>query len=608
MDGYPSFRREGGQNPAYRSTHRPLRTTPHTKDCYVLNLPYRELPLEDPGTPDTRSPVRFLLWLGKNQWRLVLGAVVFGVGWMLAQALLWAAVGQAIDKGISPQDSGQLWKWVGVVIALGIIQGFCGAMRHQMAVTNWMMATYRSIQLVGHHVSRNGSAVIDEIPSGDVVQTVGADVFRIGGAFDVIGRFIGAIVAWVVVSFILLSSSVQLGLVVLVGVPLLATLTLPLMKPLHSTQAAQREAAGRLAALGSDTVVGLRILRGIGGEEVFRNNYNAQSQLVRFSGNRIAGPQAGLESGQLLLPAILVAIITYIGGHDVANGSLQPGQLVAFFGYATFLTTPLRTVIEYILASTRAIVGSRKLLRILNTHSTLIDPAEPAAWPISVETMSDSLSGITVRRGQLTALVTETPTEATVVADRLGRFVADAPGVRINDLAIENFAVAVTRQHVVVAEIEPTLFSGTLRDELQPAGIASDEQLLTALRAASALDILDAVADGLDSIVEERGRSFSGGQRQRVALARAFLTNADVLILVEPTSAVDSHTESRIATSLKSIRGDLTTLIATTSPLLLEKVDQVVALRDGRVVEVGTHRELLGRSAWYRELIVREVN
>lgn len=145
------------------------------------------------------------------------------------------------------------------MIALGLIQAVSGALRHQLAVTNWIWAAYRTIQLVGRHVASSGTALTDEIPAGDVVNTVAADAMRIAGAFDTLPRFMGAVASWVAVSFILLSTSVQPGLVVLIGVPVLASLTTPLMKPLHASQAAQREAAGRLAALGSDTVAGLRI-------------------------------------------------------------------------------------------------------------------------------------------------------------------------------------------------------------------------------------------------------------------------------------------------------------------------------------------------------------
>jgi ABC-type multidrug transport system fused ATPase/permease subunit len=572
----------------------------------VLHLPYRELPVADPGTPNTSSPIRYLGWLAHHQrWLLTLNAL-FGIGWMVSQALVWFAVGAAIDSGVERRNDGQLWKWVAVVVVLGTIQAVCGSLRHQLAVTNWMNATYRTVQAVGRHITTTGPALTDEIPSGDVVNTVAADAMRIGSAYDSFARFSGAIVAWIVVSFILLSTSVELGLVVLLGVPILGSLTIPLMKPLHRTQAAQREAAGRLAALGSDTVAGLRILRGVGGEEVFLENYRVQSQKVRVAGTRIASPQAGLESGQVLLPAILTGIVTFLGAHDVMNGTLQAGQLVAFFGYSMFLTTPLRTAIDYVIMSTRAYVGAGKVLRILAIQPTVNDPENPVAWPARVTKLEDRRSGLVLEHGQLCALVTDLPDEAAAQADRLGRFNADDADVYVNGVAIASYAIDDVRSNIVVSEIEPRLFSGELRFELMPHGLVDDERIYQVLQATSSLDVLDALEDGLSTTVEERGRGFSGGQRQRLSLARAILTNAEVLVLVEPTSAVDTHTEGRIATRLREIRHGHTTLLATTSPLLLEKMDLVYVVEDGLVSDQGTHDELVERSARYRQIVLRE--
>lgn len=572
----------------------------------MLHLPFRELPHPDLGDPDTRSPVRYLMWIAARQKGLLFWNAFFGIGWMVSQALLWAAVGAAIDHGIMGHSESELFKWVGVVMALGLVQAVCGALRHQLAVTNWMHAAYRTVQVIGHHLSRTGSALTDVIPSGDIVNTVAADAMRIGGAFDVFARFMGAIVAWVVVSIILLSTSVQLGLIVLIGVPILASMTTPLMRPLHATQAAQREAAGHLAALSSDTVAGLRILRGIGGEEVFLENYRRQSNLVRLAGNRVATPQAGLESGQVLLPAILTTIVTLLGARDVMNGSLQAGQLVAFFGYATFLTTPLRTAIEYVIASTRAYVGAGKVLRILNVQPLISGPESPRTWPDHVESIKDTRSGLSVSRGKLVALVTTTPAEAAELCDRLGRFVPETRGVLINDEPIEDFSLSDIRTNIVISDIEPRLFSGELRGELHPHGTATDEAILTALTATSALDILDALDDGLDTYVEERGRGFSGGQRQRLSLARAILTDAELLILVEPTSAVDTHTEGRIAARLREVRRGNTTIVASTSPVMLEAMDWIFVFVDGHVVDEGTHASLSDGSILYRQTVLRE--
>ena len=266
----------------------------------MLHLPYRELPIDDPGTPDTGSPLRYLGWLAHHQrWLLTLNAL-FGIGWMVSQALVWFAVGAAIDQGVEHHNVGQLWKWVAVVVVLGLIQAVCGSLRHQLAVTNWMNATYRTIQVVGKHITTTGTALTDEIPSGDVVNTVAADAVRIGSAYDSFARFSpGRIVAWIVVSFILLYHLGRTRSRRLAGrTDSRLAVTIPLMKPLHRTQAAQREAAGRLAALGSDTVAGLRILRGVGGEDVVFENYRRPEPTgaAVSRARRIASPQAGLES------------------------------------------------------------------------------------------------------------------------------------------------------------------------------------------------------------------------------------------------------------------------------------------------------------------------
>ena len=181
---------------------------------------------------------------------MILAGIVFGVIWMLSQALLWTAVGAAVDHGFEKKSFAAVAQWGLLIVFLGVVQGVSGAVRHQFAVTNWLRATFRSIQLVGQHLSTVTTAATEAIPAGDIVGTVAMDAMRVGGAFDVIPRFIGALVSWLVVSVILLTTSVKLGLIVLIGVPVLVSLTRPLMRPLHERQRAQREVSGKLAEIG----------------------------------------------------------------------------------------------------------------------------------------------------------------------------------------------------------------------------------------------------------------------------------------------------------------------------------------------------------------------
>ncbi|HEY5247590.1 MAG TPA: hypothetical protein VIJ15_03940 [Dermatophilaceae bacterium] len=142
-------------------------------------------PYPDPGVPDLRSPLRFLRWVAQGQRRALAGGVVFGVLWMVSQALFPAAVGQAIDLGIIAVDKRELLIWAGVLVALGVIVALSGAMRHRFAVENWLRASIRCMQLIGYRAEVTGEALPRRMPTGEVVATVASDSMRLGGLYDV---------------------------------------------------------------------------------------------------------------------------------------------------------------------------------------------------------------------------------------------------------------------------------------------------------------------------------------------------------------------------------------------------------------------------------------
>lgn len=571
----------------------------------------RSLPYEDPGTPALTSPMAFLGWVGRGQWRTLIVGVGFGIVWMVAQALIPATISQAIDQGIIAGDSGALWRWSAALLGLAALTALAGAARHQMAVTNWLRAAFRSVQLLGWHGADTGEALPRHTPTGDVVAAVASDSMRLGGLYDTSARFAGAIVSYVVVAVILLRASQPLGLVVLIGVPVLVGLLSFIVRPLQRRQAQQREESGRLIGLGADTVAGLRVLRGIGGEATFLNRYAAQSQQVREVGFRVAGMQAALDSAQVLLPGVFVVLVTWLGARFAIDGRITPGQLVAFYGYSAFLVMPLRTATEFVDRATRAFIGARKIITVLRVQADHADSPDTTttSMPPRSALLVDDRSGLVVRPGQFLAVVSARPEESAALADRLGRFGTDVAGVTLGGIPLTDLPLGKLRGRILVSETDPRLFTGTLREELDPWSTHQDAQILDALAVASGEDVLEALADGLDSEVEERGRSFSGGQRQRLALTRALLAEAPTLVLVEPTSAVDAHTETRIAARLAEFRAGQTTVVMTASPLVLDRADRVVLLDEGRVVAEGTHHELMHRgdeaSAAYRAVVVR---
>ena len=548
--------------------------------------------------------MRFLWWMAKGQRHTLLLGMFFGIVWMSSQAVLPFVIGRAIDRGVAAKDTQALLQYAGLLLGIGLVQAASGIIRHRYAVTNWLTAAYRTVQLVGRHTVDLGATLPRKVSTGEVVAIGTSDISHLGQVMDVSARFAGAIVSFLLVSVILLHTSVTLGLVVLVGVPVLMLVVGPLLAPLQRRSAHQRELTGHLSNTANDIVGGLRVLRGIGGEQVFHDRYRRESQTTRRAGVEVAKLQSVLDALQVFLPGVFVVIVVWIGARYAVAGRISAGELVAFYGYAAFLMIPLRTATEYANKFIRARVSASRVCRVLALTPDVTEPEVPADPPPAGAVLIDARSGLRVRPGALTAIVSDDPDESARLADRLGGCAPDMDDdVRLGGVPLTALARAEVRRRIVVSDTGATLFSGRLGDRLDVTGTGD---LARALDTASADDILEALPEGLDALVTERGRSFSGGQRQRLVLVRALTADPEILVLVEPTSAVDAHTEARIAARLRQHRAGRTTVVTTTSPLMLDAVDEVALLIDGRVVATGSHGDLLREDAAYRSVVTRE--
>jgi ABC-type multidrug transport system fused ATPase/permease subunit len=556
------------------------------------------LPVADPGTPDHRSATRYLGWLVRSSWPTIIAAILFAILWMICQAIVPAVVGKAIDAGVTARDPRALLIWSMVLFGAGAVQAFAGITRHRFALTNYLSAAYRTVQVAVRQANRLGSTLPRRLDAGEVVAIGTSDLSHVGSAVDITARGTGAVVAVVVVTTILLATSLPLGLVVVLGVPILMAVVSILIRPLHRRQAAYREHQGKLTGRAVDLVTGLRVLRGVGGEAVMSAQYRADSQAVRTAGVRTARVEALLEAAQILLPGIFLVLVTWLGARFALRGAITVGQLVSFYGYAAFLVSPLRQLTEAIDKLTRGHVASRRVVAMLGVRTDLPDPSEPVE--AAAGELVDPASGVVVRPGLVTAIAASEPVEAVAIADRLGRY---AEGATLAGVALKDLRLATVRRRILVADNDARLFSGPLHADLDPferGGVPA------ALTAAAADDIIDALPDGLRTEVVDRGRTFSGGQQQRLRLARALVADPEVLVLVEPTSAVDAHTEARIADRLGPARSGRTTVICSTSPLVLDRADRVLYVEGGRVVADGTHRDLVDTEPRYARTVLRE--
>ena len=363
----------------------------------------RHLPLADPGTPDHRSPGRYLWWVASGQMPTVIGGVTFGTIWMVGQSVMPAIIGKAIDEGVEAQDTSRLWFWAGVLLAR---RDRPGRRRHLPAPVrgaNWLIAAYRTVQVVSRHAVRLGATLPRQVSTGEVVSIGSSDLAHVGNSIEVMGRAAGAVVSFFVVAAILLNASVTLGLVVLIGVPALLILLGPLLKPLQQRNMEQREMMGELNTLASDIVGGLRVLRGIGGEEVFHRRYVDESQRVRDAGVQVAKLQSLLDALQVFLPGVFVVIVVWLGARFAVEGQITPGELVAFYGYSAFLMIPLRTGTEVANKLIRGLVAGKRICGVLAVEPEAQDIEHPLASStdgelVDVQSGSAGAPGLVHRR------------------------------------------------------------------------------------------------------------------------------------------------------------------------------------------------------------------
>lgn len=619
-----------------RVTLPPLLNTPR-----VWRWPLRS-PLGEPAVYPSR-PFRYVRKLATSMLGvLALGSLVTGLNYVVSVSVPWA-LGRVLDAGLEHGLNRELWIRLGVLtlIILGVALTQMAGQLTEIAVQ--MSAVATPARVAGRKLARDGRAVNRELESGDVVTSMLTDVDRIGQAALWIPEMVGAFLSTVMILIIMFHTSPPLAWTVLIGLPIVTLLMSLLGGPMQRRQAENRDEQGKLTEISADAVAGLRVLRGIGGEDVFGRHYQEQSARVRDAGIRVALPAALLGVLRSVIPMLFTALVVGIGVNLYFHNELSVGSLVAFFGFSQFLRNPIVVATRSLEEFTKAWVGIRKLARIQGVNSLVSDdmagecggvqpqntpsPAQGYDTEFGLSQLTDTVSDVTVKPGLITGLVCANPDASAAIARRLARQEdSTEPALLIDGIDVRTLPLELVRRAIILSDTDPQLFAGTLRDQVRGANSPAprdrgvrelvwrdvienatrqedslivpeederDSQWLAALHVANADDVVASVNGGLDGAVAEKGRTLSGGQRQRVALARAIAANPAVLVTVEPTSALDSHTESRVAQRLAQARRGKTTVIVSTSVLVLEHCDEVIVLDNtGREIVRGSHRML----------------
>jgi putative ABC transport system ATP-binding protein len=517
---------------------------------------------------------------------------LLAAGHQAGEALVPVIIGVVIDDALANRDGYALLRWIGVLAAVFVLLSTSFKVAARIGARTAERAAHElRLRLTDRVLDPRGGADADR-PTGELVSIATEDARRVGRLGEVLPFGVAALTGLAVGATALLRISVPLGLIVVVAAPPALWLGYVLSRPLERRSGSEQVLIARASALATDLVTGLRVLKGLGAEAAAVRRYRVTSRNSLAAILRAAAAEAGHAGAMTAVTGLFLAGVALAAGRLAAADTITVGQLVTAVGLGLFLLGPM-SVLSWVngeFAQARA--SAARVAAVLSAAPAT--PGGTAAAP-GTGVLEVPVLGLTVPPGELLGVVSAAPAA-------LLRLFGDLAGVRVAGTDLGDVPATAARELLLVAAHDADLFEESIADNVRAAGAAPDA-VRRALIAADADEVCRTLPDGADTVLAEHGRSLSGGQRQRVALARALAADPPVLVLHDPTTAVDAVTEARIADRLRAARAGRTTVVVTTSPALLAATDRVVVLDGDRVRVEGTHHELIG-DAGYRDLVL----
>ncbi|KXX57952.1 ABC transporter ATP-binding protein [Rhodococcus sp. LB1] len=555
--------------------------------------------------------------LVRNRVRLGIGTVLVCLH-QVAETLVPISIGVIVDRAVATGDVFALSVWLCALALLFLVLTAAWRFGARFIVVAMQNEAHQLRMEVAHRIL-DPRGVRTDLRAGELLSVSTSDADRAAWIADITPRAAAALTAAIGSAVALLLIDVPLGLAVLIGTPVILGL-LQLAAPLITRRATDQQAAvARASAMATDLVSGLRPLRGIGAEVSASRRYRTASREALGATLHTAKSSAVFAGVSMTVSALLAVGVAGVAGWFALEGRITIGELITVVGLSQFFIEPLGVLagLPGFLALARA--SADRLALVLDA-----EPLLPAGSGRTLDGSELSLTGVSYRSlsavdlqvtpGELLGVVAYRPQDAEALAALLsGQVPPDrydgeltVGGVRLSDADL-----AQARRALLVEPHNGDLFSGTVASNVtagRPGATAAEVQ--AALSASAAVDVVEAHPEGLDHEVADRGSSLSGGQRQRVALARALVAQSPVMVLHDPTTAVDAVTEHTIAGGIADLRhrgsaDGQTTILITSSPALLSVTDRVVVLDDGTVVGEGTHSQLATENANYRQAVLR---
>ena len=580
----------------------------------------------DPPDLGTIATAKRMARLWREQGRLVVVGLVCAFVYSALSLAIPIVVRHAIDNSIAPTNGHHdpLWPYLVAIIGLAIIRFFINFTRRYATSRQGIRVEWRMRELLYQAYLRYPRAFYDRHATGQVVSRATNDLYPIR-------YFIGwgmtqgiqSVMMIVGIAAVLFFVNAKLAAIALVAMPLVGALAfmfarrvMPISRQVQQLKADVTEAA-------DEAVVGIEMVQAFGREDDVQARFTTKAEAVRNGVLRQARVEAAFLPGLLFLPTISIAAVVLFGGRDVIGGTLTYGEFFLFYQLLLQMVWPLEALGWILSLAQRATASASRSFAWLQGIETIPEPDRPRSLPsgglgvtfeavrFSYGTGAEVLSGVdlALEPGEVVAICGPTGTGKSSLLNLVPRFYDPTAGrVLLGGVDLRDLRLAELRSAVAVVTQRPILFSIPLRDNLTAARPdAPWDEVVAACEAAGVAHFAAELPDGYDTLIGERGVNLSGGQRQRVALARALIADVRAVVLDDPMSAVDTHTERHLVTNLRPALAGRTVLLATQRLSTVLIADRAVVIDDGVIVEQGKPLDLLEAGGPFTSLFGEEV-